>query len=58
VPWIALYVGIALLGLLVLALLTVRLWRQVKEFGRAVSAAGQRLAAISDELARVSPPNR
>jgi hypothetical protein len=58
VPWIALYVGIAVLGLAVLALLTVRLWRQVKAFARDVSAAGAKLTAITDELAKVSPPTR
>jgi hypothetical protein len=58
VPWIALYVGVAVIGLAVLAVLTVRLWRQVREFGRAVSAAGARIAQASDELSRVAPPPR
>jgi hypothetical protein len=58
VPWIALYVGIAVLGLAVLALLTLRLWRQVKSFAREVSAAGAKLTAITDELSKVSPPTR
>jgi hypothetical protein len=58
VPWIALYVGIAVVGLAVLAALTIRLWRQVRQFGQAVSAAGARIAAASDELSRVAPPPR
>jgi hypothetical protein len=54
--WISLYVGIAVLGLAVLGVLTVRLWRQVKQFGREVSAAGERIANVTDELSRISPP--
>lgn len=57
-PWIALYVGLAVLGLVVLSVVTLRLWGQVKAFSREVSAAGQRIAVASDELNRVSPPNR
>jgi hypothetical protein len=56
--WIVLYVGIAVLGLAVLALLAVRLWRQVRQFGRDVSAAGAKIAAVTDELSRIAPPNR
>jgi hypothetical protein len=58
VPWVAFYVAIAVLGLVVLALLALRLWRQVRDLGREVSAAGQRIAAVTDELARITPPNR
>jgi hypothetical protein len=58
VPWIALYVGLAVLGLAVLALLSLRLWRQVRQFGRDVSAAGAKIAAVTDELAKISPPSR
>jgi hypothetical protein len=58
VPWIALYVGLAVLGLAVLALLALRLWRQVKDFGREVSAAGAKISKVTDELARISPPSR
>lgn len=57
-PWIALYVGLAVLGLAVLALLSLRLWRQVRQFGRDVSAAGAKIAAVTDELAKISPPSR
>jgi hypothetical protein len=58
VPWIALYVGVAILGLAVLAVLSIRLWRQVRQFGRDVSAAGAKISAVADELARISPPGR
>jgi hypothetical protein len=57
-PWIALYVGLAVLGLAVLAALSVRLWHQVRQFGRDVSAAGAKISAVNDELARISPPSR
>lgn len=56
--WIVLYVALAVLGLAVLAGLTLRLWRQVRQFGRDVSAAGERIAAVSEELAKVSPSGR
>jgi uncharacterized membrane protein len=58
VPWIALYVGLAVLGLAVLAVLSVRLWRQVRQFGRDVSAAGAKITAVTDELAKISAPTR
>jgi hypothetical protein len=58
VPWIALYVGLAVLGLAVLALLGFRLWRQVRQFARDVSAAGAKIAAVTDQLSQISPPNR
>lgn len=57
-PWIVLWVGVAVLGLVVLGLLTWRLWRQVRQFGRDVAAAGSRIAAVTDELAKVAPPPR
>lgn len=56
--WIFLYVGLAVAGLALLAVVTVRLWRQVQVFGREVSAAAEKIAAVSDELAQISPPNR
>jgi hypothetical protein len=58
VPWIALFVVIAVIGLGVLAALTLRLWRQVKAFGREVSAAGRKITAATEELARLAPPGR
>jgi hypothetical protein len=56
-PWLVLYVGVAVLGLVVLAVLTVRLWRQVKQFARAVSAAGAKIAAVNDEIAKITTPS-
>jgi hypothetical protein len=58
VVWVIFYVAIAVAGLAVLALLSVRLWRQVRQFGRDVSVAGEKIAAVTDQLARISPPNR
>jgi hypothetical protein len=52
------YVGIAVLGLAVLGVLAIRLWRQVREFGREVGAAGAKIATLTDELNRVTPPPR
>jgi hypothetical protein len=56
--WILLYVGIAVLGLAVLGLLALRLWRQVRQFGRDVAAAGAKIAAVTDQLAQISSPKR
>jgi hypothetical protein len=53
--WILVGIALALAGFAALALLGLRLWRQVREFGRVVAAAGDRLAAASDELQRVTP---
>jgi hypothetical protein len=52
--WVVLYVAIAVAGLAVLAALAFRLWRQVRQFGRDVSAAGAKISAVSDELAKIS----
>jgi hypothetical protein len=54
--WVLLFVGLGVAGLGVLAALTVRLWRQVRQLGREVSAASAKLAAVSDELQRAAPP--
>lgn len=53
--WVLLFVGLGVLGLGILAALTVRLWRQVRQLGREVSAASSRLAAASDELQHTAP---
>ena len=53
--WVLLFIGLGVVGLGVLAALTVRLWRQVRQLGREVSAASARLAAAGDELARTAP---
>ena len=52
-PWVLLYVGIALLGLVVLALITFRLYKQVRQFARDVGAAGERIAKASEGLNQV-----
>jgi len=53
--WVLLFVVLGVAGLGVLAALTVRLWRQVRQLGREVSAASARLAAATEELQRVGP---
>jgi hypothetical protein len=55
VVWIGIDVGLAVLGLLVLGALSFRLWRQVRELGRDVSAAGARIADASDKLSSAGP---
>ena len=55
--WVLLYVGIGVIGLGVLAALTVRLWRQVRQLGHEVAAASARIAAASEELGRAAPPH-
>lgn len=50
-----LYVAIAVIGLAVLALLGFRLYRQVRQFARDVGAAGERIAAVSDQLSQIEP---
>jgi hypothetical protein len=55
VLWIGIDVALAVLGLLVLAGLTFRLWRQVRQLGRDVSAAGSRIAEASEQLSAVAP---
>ena len=38
-----------------LGLLTIRLYRQVRQLGRDVSAAGARIAAITEDMQRAAP---
>jgi hypothetical protein len=54
--WVIGAVVLLVAGLGVLAAITVRLWRQVRQLGRDVAAAGDRLARATDELQRVAPP--
>jgi hypothetical protein len=54
--WVLLFVGLGVLGFGVLGLLTVRLWRQVRQLGQEVATASARLAAAGDELSRAAPP--
>jgi hypothetical protein len=56
--WVLFYLGLVVIGLVVLALITVRLWRQVREFAREVSAAGEKIAAMTAELDQISATNR
>lgn len=53
--WVVIGVLLGLAGLAVLALLGLRLFRQVREFGRVVATAGDKLAAASADLQRATP---
>ncbi|HEX3706827.1 MAG TPA: hypothetical protein VHV76_09370 [Mycobacteriales bacterium] len=54
--WIGLYVGIAAAGLVVLAAVGFWLYRQVRQAIRELKAAGERIAAVSDQLSRETAP--
>jgi HAMP domain-containing protein len=54
--WIGLAVLLGAAGLAILAVLTLRLWRQVRELARDVRAAGDRIATATAELQRPAPP--
>ena len=54
--FVVLFTSVGVVSLVVLGLLTLRLWRQVRQFGRDVAAAGERIARAGDELQRVAPP--
>jgi heme exporter protein D len=56
--YVALFVSVGVVSLAVLGALTLRLWRQVRQFGREVAAAGERLARASDALQQASGPPR
>jgi hypothetical protein len=58
VVWIGIDLGLVVIGLLVLAALAFRLWRQVRQFGRDVSAAGAKLADASEKLSSAGPTRR
>jgi hypothetical protein len=53
--WVALFVPVGVASIAVLGLLTWRLWRQVRQFGRDVAAAGERIGQASEEFQRISP---
>ena len=55
--WVALFVPVGVASIVFLGLLTWRLWRQVRQFGRDVSAASERISRASEELQRISPPS-
>ena len=54
--WVALFVPVGVASIAVLTVVTVWLWRQVRQFGRDVAAAGERIGRASDELQRLSAP--
>ena len=53
--WVLFGVLLGALGIAVLGLLTLRLYRQVRQLGRDVSAAGARIATITEEMQRAAP---
>jgi hypothetical protein len=55
--WVALFVPVGVASVAVLGFLTWRLWRQVRQFGKDVAAAGERIGRASEELQRISPPS-
>ena len=56
--WVALFVPLGIVSMAVLGMITWRLWRQVRQFGRDVAAAGERINRASEALQRVSPGDR
>jgi len=56
VPWLVLDLALVLLSLVVLALLGLRLWRQVKELSRGVSEASTRIASLTQGLSIAPRP--
>ena len=54
--WVALFVPVGLGSVAFLGLVTWRLWRQIRQLGRDVAAAGERIGRVSEELQRISPP--
>lgn len=53
-PYLGLDIGVFVIGLVVLALVAWRLWRQVRGLGRSVSAAAQRIGDAQAQLDRIS----
>jgi hypothetical protein len=56
--WVALFVPLGILSVAVIALFTLRLWRDVRQFGRTVSEAGDRIASATAALDRASSTGR
>ncbi|HET6815733.1 MAG TPA: hypothetical protein VFH66_00695 [Mycobacteriales bacterium] len=56
--WVLLYVALGVLSIALLGLLTLRLWRQVRQLGRDVSAAGDRINAAMSEIEQISANRR
>jgi hypothetical protein len=56
--WVVLYVALGVLSIAGLALLTLRLWRQLRQLGRDVAAAGERINSAMSEIERISATRR
>ena len=56
--WVVLYVAVGVLSIVGLALLTLRLWRQVRQLGRDVAAAGERINRAMTEIDQISATRR
>jgi hypothetical protein len=56
--WVVLFVPLGLASVAVVTLFTIRLWRSVRQFGRTVADAGDRIAAASAALDRASAGRR
>jgi hypothetical protein len=52
--WVILYVAIGVVSIAVLGALALRLWRQVRQLGRDISAASDRLNTALSDLDRAS----
>jgi hypothetical protein len=50
--WVAFYVGIGALGIALLGAVGFRLYRQVRALARDVKAAGERIAAATEQLSK------
>jgi hypothetical protein len=53
--WVLFGVLLGAAGIAVLAVLTIRLYRQVGRLGRDVSAAGARIAAVTADIESAAP---
>ena len=53
----AVFVPLGIVTVLVLAAVGWRLWRQVRQLGREVAAASDRIGRASAELQRLAPPD-
>jgi hypothetical protein len=56
--WVVLYVVLGVLSIAGLGLLTLRLWRQVRQLGRDVAAAGERISRVTSEVEQISARRR
>ena len=56
--YVALFVSVGVVSLAILGFLTLRLWRQVRQLGRDVAAAGERINRAMTEIDRISATRR